>query len=126
MELLKLNTYNRIYQTDCFSNEFSEVVNEGWAKKAPYKRYQKKLLTDLFVLDEYGENSIQFPQFEELSDTKIRLFSIRHPKTKKNVRVIYAIIEGIIVLLTAFLEKNTSDYARGIRRAENRYKLLIK
>ncbi len=125
MNLVKMNCFDRIYQVDCFTKEFQDAVNEIWVRKSPYKRYQKKLIEDLAVLDDYGENAIKLPQFEVLSNTKYRLYSIRHPKTKKNVRILYVIFEGSIILLTAFLEKNNSDYTNGIRRSEKRYSVLI-
>ena len=124
MELIKLISYSRIYSVDCFQKEFSDAVSEIWRRKEPFLRYQKKLMQDLAVLDDQGEKAIRLPQFEQLSDTKYRMYSIRHPKTKKNVRVIYVIEDGAIVLLTAFLEKNDSDYPNGISRAEKRYGLL--
>ena len=125
MNLLKMNGFERIYQVDCFTKEFQDAVNEIWLGKSPYKRYQKKLIEDLAVLDDYGENAIKLPQFEALSNTKCRLYSIRHPKTKKNVRILYVISKGSIILLTAFLEKNISDYTNGISRSEKRYSDLI-
>lgn len=126
MDLQKLTCFNRIYQVDCFQKEFSDAVNEIWKLKKPYERYQKKLLQDLSVLDDQGEKAINLPQFERLSQTKYRMYSIRHPETKKNVRVIYVIEDGLVVLLTTFLEKNDSDYSNGIKRANKRYEALIK
>jgi phage-related protein len=41
-------------------------------------------------------------------------------KTKKNVRVLYTIVDGDIILLHAFLEKNDSDYRRGINLSNKR------
>lgn len=125
-DLQKLTCFNRIYQVDCFQKEFSDAVNEIWKLKKPYERYQKKLLQDLSVLDDQGEKAINLPQFERLSQTKYRMYSIRHPETKKNVRVIYVIEDGLVVLLTTFLEKNDSDYSNGIKRANKRYEALIK
>ena len=124
MKLLKLNFYSRIYAVDGFQKEFTTAVSEIWRKKEPFMRYQKKLMQDLAVLDDQGERAIKLPQFETLSQTKYRMYSIRHPETKKNVRVIYVIDDGDIALLTAFLEKNESDYANGISRAEKRYSHL--
>ena len=53
------------------------------------------------------------------------LYSIRHPESKKNFRVIYTIYEGnIIILLIAFLEKNDGDYKKAIRVAKKRLEWL--
>ena len=126
MKLLKLNGFSRIYVVDCFQKEFTVAVSELWRKNEPFMRYQKKLMQDLAVLDDQGERAIRLPQFEALSQVKYRMYSIRHPETKKNVRVIYVIADGAIVLLTAFLEKNESDYTSGINRAGKRYSILQK
>lgn len=52
------------------------------------------------------------------------MYSIRHPESKKNVRVIYTFYEDVIVLLHAFLEKNDGDYQRAIETAERRWNWL--
>ena len=45
---------------------------------------------------------------------------------RKNVRVIYVIEEGAIILLTAFLEKNRGDYKRAVDTALERLKWLAR
>ena len=69
------------------------------------------------------EKAIDLPQFEKLAGND-RLYCIRHPESKKNVRVIYVIEEGAIILLTAFLEKNRGDYKRAVDTALERLKWL--
>lgn len=50
---------------------------------------------------------------------------VRLPNSRKNVRIIYTIIDRkIIILLTVFLEKNKSDYQNAISVAKNRLKQL--
>ncbi len=62
-------------------------------------------MQDLAVLDMEKERAIDLPQYEKLSGEK-ELYSIRHPESKKNVRIIYTISDDVIViLLVAFLEK---------------------
>lgn len=56
--------------------------------------------------------------------TEEKLYSIRHPETPKNVRVIYTIVEGVVILLGAFLEKNDGDYQKAINTAKKRLKWL--
>ncbi len=89
----------------------------------PWKRYQKKLIEDLAVLELEKEKAVDLPQFEKLAGND-RLYCIRHPESKKNVRVIYVIEEGAIILLTAFLEKNRGDYKRAVNTALERLKWL--
>lgn len=105
--------------------EFEKAVSEAWKINPPWKRYQKKLIQDLAVLSQEKEKAIDLAQFERLRDAS-DLYSIRHPETRKNVRVIYTITEDHeIILLTAFLEKRDSDYQNAIRTAEKRLKNLM-
>lgn len=109
---------------DVVQKEFVKAVNEQWNKKPPWQRYQKKLIQDLAVLDMEKERAIEFPQYEKLSGED-KLYSIRHPETKKNVRVIYTIVNGsIVILLVAFFEKNEGDYRNAINVAKKRLKWL--
>lgn len=63
-------------------------------------------------------------QYEKLTGEE-RLYSIRHPNTKKNVRVLYTIVNGTyIILLHAFLEKSSNDYKKAITVAKKRLKWL--
>lgn len=108
-----------IYAITSVKKEFRKAVDEPWKENPPWKRYQKKLIEDLAVLEQERERAIELPQYEKLSGED-DLYSIRHPESKKNVRVIYTILEGMIVLLVAFLEKNDGDYQRAIRTAKSR------
>ena len=93
-------------------------------REPPWQRYQKKLIQDLAVLDIEKEQAIDLPQYEKLSGED-KLYSIRHPETKKNVRIIYTIVDGaIVILLVAFLEKNDGDYQNAINVAKQRLKWL--
>lgn len=85
-------------------------------------KISKKLLADLAVLD--IEKAIDLAAFEKLTNEK-DLYSIHRPNSRKNVRIIYTIIDRkIIILLTVFLEKNKSDYQNAISVAKNRLKQL--
>ena len=58
-------------------------------------------------------------QYEKLTGEE-RLYSIRHPNTKKNVRVLYTIVNGTyIILLHAFLEKSSNDYKKQLQSPRN-------
>lgn len=114
---------DNIFAVSNLKKEFQIAVNEQWKTKPPWKRYQKKLIADLVVLSQEKERAVDLANFEKLRDTD-RLYSIRHPKSKKNIRVIYTVDEGAIILLVAFLEKNDGDYKRAINVAERRLKLL--
>ena len=124
LEKLEIEGLNDVYALSVVKKEFKKAVDEPWRDEKPLKRYQKTLLQDLAVLDAQKEKAIVFEQFELLSGTE-NLYSIRHPKTQKNVRVLYTFTERLeVVLLVAFLEKSTSDYQNAMRTASSRLKWL--
>lgn len=124
LEKIDINGLNDIYALSVVQKEFTKSVNEQWKSNPPWQRYQKKLIQDLAVLDVEKEHAIDLPQYEKLSGEK-ELYCVRHPESKKNVRIIYTIIEGgIIILLTAFLEKNDGDYQNAINVAKHRLRWL--
>lgn len=123
LEKLCIEGINNTYAISNVKKEFKKAVDESWKEIPPWKRYQKKLIGDLAVLEQELERAIDLPQFEKL-DGVDRLYSIRHSETRKNVRIIYIIYEGAVILLTAFLEKNDNDYQRAIRVANKRLKWL--
>ena len=123
MKKIIINGLDDIYIISNVRKEFEKAVNEAWKEKPPWERFQKKLIADLAVLSELKERAIDLQQFEKLSGEK-ELYSIRHPETRKNIRVVYTIDEHQIILLTAFLEKNDGDYLRAIRTARKRLEWL--
>lgn len=124
LEKIDVNGLNDIYALSAVQKEFMKSVNEQWKKNPPWERYQKKLIQDLAVLEIEKERAVDLPQYEKLSGEK-ELYSIRHPESKKNIRIIYTIIEnGIVILLTAFLEKNDGDYQNAINVAKRRLRWL--
>lgn len=123
VEKIEVNGLNNIYAMSTVRKEFKKAVDEPWNDISPWPRYQKKLLSDLAVLEQEKEQAVDLPQFEKLVGTD-RLYSIRHPESKKNVRLIYTIYDGAIILLIAFLEKGDGDYQRAISRAKSRLKWL--
>ena len=125
LKILNIQGLNNVFEIDVFHDEFSDAVNEAWKKDPPFMRYQRKLIQDLAVLIQEKERAIALPQFEKLKNTK-GIYSIKHPETRKNVRVLYYISdEEDIILLTAFLEKNDNDYKIAISRAEKRRDWLL-
>lgn len=125
MELEKvcIEGINNTYAISSVKKEFRKAVDEPWKDIPPWLRYQKKLIADLAVLEQEMEHAIESPQYEKISGSE-KLYSIRHPETKKNVRVIYTIYQGAVILLVAFLEKNEGDYQRAITTANKRLKWL--
>lgn len=123
LEQICINGINNTYAISNVRKEFLKAVDEPWKEIPPWQRYQRKLIEDLAVLEQERERAIDLPQFEKLTGVD-RLYCIRHPESKKNVRVIYIIEEGTIILLTAFLEKNAGDYQRAIETAQKRLKWL--
>ena len=122
LEKIRIEGINDTYAISSLKKEFRKAV-EPWKEKEPWERYQKKLIQDLTVLEQEKESAIDLQQFEKLNGVD-RLYSIRHPESRKNVRIIYTIDEDVIILLTAFLEKNSGDYKRAIDTAKKRLKWL--
>lgn len=126
MQLEKIDIYgvSNVYALSTLKKEFRKAVNEPWKDNPPWERYQKKLIEDLAVLDDQMQCAINLPQFEKISEEN-NLYSIRHPESKKNIRILYTIVENnTVILLVAFLEKNISDYKNAINRAKQRIKWL--
>ena len=125
LEEIDVKGLENTYAVPMFKKEFRKAVNEQWVKVEPFKRYQRKLIGDLAVLEIEKEKAIDMPQYEKMVGEK-NLYSITHPESRKNVRVIYTIYEGAIIILTAFLEKNSGDYQKAIKLAKRRLKELDK
>lgn len=125
MELVKIEVegIENTYAVSMFEKEFHKAVDESWKENKPFKRYQEKLVADLAVLEMEMEKAIDMPQYEKMKGED-DLYSIRHPESRKNVRIIYTIYEDAIIILGAFLEKNNGDYQKAIRRAKSRLKQL--
>lgn len=123
LEKICITGINNTYAISNIKKEFRKAVDEAWKEEPPWKRYQQKLIEDLAVLEQEKEKAIDLQQFEKLNGVE-QLYSIRHPESKKNVRIIYAIEDGAIILLTAFLEKNSGDYQRAINTAQKRLQWL--
>lgn len=122
LEKISISGISDVYAVSAIKKEFKKAVNQPWKNSDPYPEYQKKLLADLAVLD--IEKAIDLAAFEKLTNEK-DLYSIHRPNSRKNVRIIYTIIDRkIIILLTVFLEKNKSDYQNAISVAKNRLKQL--
>lgn len=124
LECLNNNVLKNTYALSCVKEEFQKAVNEKWRQSPPWERYQKKLIGNLAILEDYKEQAITLVQFEKLTGVD-NLYSIRYPKAKKNIRVIYTIYGDSIILLKAFLEKSDSDYQRAIKISKERLKQLI-
>jgi hypothetical protein len=72
------------------------------------------------VLDEQGSYALSLQQFERLQNTKDPpLYALRHPHSQINERYIYVYADDdAVILLTAFKEKDSDDYAPAIARAK--------
>lgn len=111
------------YAISCVKKEFQKAADEFWKDEKPWERYQKKLIKNLAVLEQEKERAIDLQQFEKLSGTD-KLYCIRYPRAKKNIRVIYTIENDKIILLVAFLERGDGDYQKAINVARKRLKWL--
>lgn len=122
--LEKVKGLQNVYLLSCVKEEFEDAVNESWRIIPPWERYQDKLMRNLAVLDQEKEMAVRLANFERLSGCD-GIYAIRYPNSKKNIRVLYIIEDENVVLITAFLEKKSSDYNRAIKRAKSRIKYLM-
>ncbi len=124
LEEIGVEGLDDIYIISTARKEFVKAINEEWKDTPPWKRFQKQLIRDLAVLQKEKEKAIDLESFERIVGAD-DIFCIRHPKTKKNVRILYMITEDkAVIILTAFLEKSTKDYSLAIKKAKNRLKWL--
>jgi phage-related protein len=123
LDIQKLKGFSRIYQAECFPDEVKAIFGKSTGEM---KRYLKWLYTWLSVLDLEGMSALNLEQFEYLIDTKNpNLYAIRHPHSQINERYIYFYADDeSVILLTAFKEKNTTDYNSAIARAKYVYAQL--
>lgn len=115
--------FENIYRVDKFDKEFQRLFGKS---KADYFRYLDQLERKLYILDDLGICATDGYVFEKLVDRSEEIYSITFRRSKNNPRVIYFINDSDIILLTAFLEKSTSDYDIGCNRAEKRVHILLK
>ena len=117
MRLEKVSGFSRIYQAECFPNDVDAMFGKN---KGERKRYMMWLYTLLTILDQQGLQAVVLQQFEYLQNTEDpRLYSLRHPHSQINERYIYTYIdEEVVVLLTAFKEKDANYYKTAIERAK--------
>jgi len=112
--------YNHIYAYKSFSDEFCRLFKND---KASLKRYQKWLTRRLGMLESKGTACINGQSFEYIDQD---IYSIRLPESKHNPRVIFTFCLGErnVILLTAFLEQNSSDYDSPKRISKNRIVMI--
>lgn len=65
LEQLLIEELEEIYAISSVKKEFRKAVDEAWREKAPWQRYQKKLIADLAVLEQEKDRAIDLPQFEK-------------------------------------------------------------
>lgn len=125
MKVVKNALFSKVYEVDCFQKEFLNATKETTAEAPPYPRYQKWLIGALEVLQELGRKALQLEKYEHLEMDGWDICSIRYPKSKLNLRVLYIYTEDDdILLLAVFKEKSKNDYTRNIRLAIQRLKIL--
>ena len=127
MELKHYNVTDKIFYIDVVARELKKLFSND---KFNEKRYYDWLDLKLKLLDVRNLQSLLVESsrdFEKLSgQEKMPVYSLRNIKISGNIRVIFSTYdldgEEIIILLTAFKEKNKGDYKESIDRAKNRLK----
>lgn len=118
LEIVPLKGFSRIDIADCFEDELKKLFKKS---NDDYKKYMKFFSAQLHKIENREEN---IKTEEPIKYKDITLYSIRK-NMKKNTRVLYFYYSGNrIILLTAFDEKDKSDYEKGKERAYKRLKKL--
>ena len=118
MEIVSLDDFERIYSVDVFEKEVTKLFSKS---TADYYRYIDFLHSELHKISNRKETT---NREEPITYKDATLYSIKK-RMKKNTRVLYYYMkDDNIILLTAFDEKNKSDYDNGKVRAYNRLKNL--
>ena len=117
MKVEKVGGFQRVYQAESFPDDVEDMFKKN---KGQRKRYLLWLYTWLTVLDDQGRDALVLQQFEYLKNTKNpQLYALRHPHSQINERYVFVYVDGeAAILLTAFMEKDTNDYATAIARAK--------
>lgn len=118
MEILKMSGFNNIYEFSCFQKEFESLFSKNIKN---YNRHVEWLFSKLKILDEEGIEAIQRRDFKFLRDN---IYEIRKPRSKENPRVLFTILEDKSILITAILEKSSSDFKSAIDKSIKRIELV--
>ena len=118
MEILKTSGFNNIYEFSCFQKEFESLFNKNIKN---YNRHIEWLFSKLKILDEEGIEAIQRRDFKFLRDN---IYEIRKPISKENPRILFTILEDKSILITAILEKSSSDFKLAIEKSIKRIELV--
>ena len=118
MEILKTSWFNNIYEFSCFQKEFESLFNKNIKN---YNRHIEWLFSKLKILDEEGIEAIQRRDFKFLRDN---IYEIRKPRSKENPRILFTILEDKSILITAILEKSSSDFKLAIEKSIKRIELV--
>ena len=113
MEIYKYKGFDNIFYTGKFAGELQNLIQDD-------RNYMRWLNKQLSILNEGAKQATDGVKFEKLK--KEQLWSIRRPHSQQNQRVIYYIIDedNTVILLSAFKEKNTSDYRKYVELSNNR------
>ena len=122
MNLVKFKGYSKIYAIDTFEDEYKKLLK----KTGEYNKCLNKLKFNLNFLEESEsiETALLNKNIEKLKDST-NLYSIRNISSL-NPRTIFCYLteDNLYILLNSFLEKNSSDYNKGIKKAKNIIKHL--
>lgn len=108
---------------DRFLDEFKALFGKDMNS---YKRYLKWLRSQLVILDEMGKFAIDMVHIKQLHDPDEKMYEIRSNRSKSNPRVIFTYLDDKSLLLTAVLEKDSSDVDISCDKEKNRLQILRK
>lgn len=127
MSINRLEGFNNIYVHHRYFKELTQIFKK---ERKISIEYRKWLMSQLIILDEDCDLALQNKEFEKLknSGTIPPTCSIRCVRKYNNVRTLYVVwkdedtSEKIIVLLTAFTEREKDAYQKALDCIKNRIK----
>ena len=121
MNIIKEEEFNTIFKTSVFDSEVSGLFGKS---KASCKKFLTSLYSDLQRLDVQDTPPSTYP-FKKIKGVLKPIYRIEYKDKENNVRTIYYWhSQKEKILLTAFKEKDISDYREAIDRALARLKEL--
>ncbi len=126
MGIIKFRDFKNISFLSRFEKEWKDLFIKDKANQERYDSWLDNKL-NMLDIDPIAVSNSGHKNFEDVTNSKPKIYSI-HERSRKNPRVLYYLLtdKNEVILLTAFIENNKSDYNIATRRAEQRAIKIIK
>ena len=103
--------------------ELQDIIKQNPAAKGQLKTKLNQRLS--YLSQNLGQETKHTEWFEHLEDASYKSMRFANVKLVNNLRILYGIANEKAYLLVAFTERNSGDYKRALRVAENRAKGVL-